>query len=216
LGQINNIRVIILVLCFALTSFIIYQDSPSKVVSKKVSLNQALSDIKGWKRKGLSPLDKNIIEALKLDDYINQNYTSDFGSIFLYIGHYFTSKNVGAAHDPLVCFPGQGWQLIDKQKGKLDLNHDADKTISYSMMTAKHGQQKELVVYWFQSYKETSPDTLSQKITTLWEKVLDHGEDNAFVRITTPIGNRSISECKETIFKFIRAFYPVFLNYIEE
>ena len=81
-------------------------------------------------------------------------------------------------------------------------------------MIAQRGQQKELIIYWFQSYDQTNLDTLSQKISSLWGKILNNREDNAFVRITVSIGDRPVEECKEVAFRFIRAFYPTFLNHI--
>ena len=165
---------------------------------------------------GYTPLDPKIVESLKLDDYANQNYSDGNVTISLYIGYYFTTKKVGAAHDPLVCFPGQGWVVSDTQKDKIVLNPKPADSISYSSMIAHRGLQKELIIYWFQSYDKTNPGTLSQKTTSLYQKVFHHREDNAFVRISTPIEERSLSECSETVFKFIRSFYPIFLNYVKQ
>lgn len=209
-------KIIILIACFALTGIFIYLQPETTASLKKTPLHQALLEIKGWKNFGFSPFDPEIVEALKLDDYVNQQYSNGSSSVFLYIGYYFTTKKVGAAHDPLVCFPGQGWMLSGKEKSKLILDTETGESISYSMMIAHRRQQTELIIYWFQSYDQTSPDTFSQKIASFVNKIYNSGEDNAFVRITMPVGEKSISECRETIFNFIRAFYPVFLNYIKE
>ena len=198
-----------------ITSIFIYSKPSSIAVEKNISLKQALADIHGWGNNGFSPFDQKIVDALELDDYANQSYTNGTDLVSLYIGYYLTTKKVGAAHDPLVCFPGQGWVLSDKQTGELILNPKTNKSISYSSMVAQRGQQKELIIYWFQSYDQTNPDTFSQKITLLWEKNINHREDNAFVRITIPIGEKSISESQEIIFKFIKDFYPVFLEYVK-
>ena len=184
-------------------------------VEKNISLKQALADIHKWENNGFSPFDQKIVDALELDDYVNRSYTKGQDIVSLYIGYYHTTKKVGAAHDPLVCFPGQGWALTDKKSGELILNQETDNSLSYSSMIAQRGLQKELVIYWFQSYDRTNPDTLSQKISSLLGKILNNREDNAFVRITTPIGEKSIYESQETIFKFIKDFYPVFLEYIK-
>jgi EpsI family protein len=209
-------KLIILIICFALTSIFIYQTPASKTVKKQVMLTQALSDIKGWAMRGYTPLDPRIVKSLELDDYVNHNYSNGYDTIALYIGYYFTTKKVGAAHDPLVCFPGQGWVVSDTQKDKIVLNPKPRGSISYSSMMVQRGSQKELIIYWFQSYDQTNPDTFSQKITSLYQKIFRHREDNAFVRVSTPIEERSLSECHEAIFKFIRSFYPVFLNYVKQ
>jgi len=209
-------KLVILILCFALTSILIYQHPSSKAVSKQVPLTQALSDIDGWAMKGYTPLGPKIVKALELDDYANQNYSDGNDTISLYIGYYFTTKKVRAAHDPLVCFPGQGWVVSDTQKDKIVLNPEPKNSISYSSMIAQRGLQKELIIYWFQSYDKTNPGTFSQKITSLWQKIFHQREDNAFVRVSISMAEKSLSECQETSFKFIRSFYPVFLDYVKQ
>jgi len=209
-------KLIILILCFVLTSFLIYRTPTSKGVNKQMPLSQALIDITGWTMSGYMPLNPKIVEALKLDDYVNKYYSDGNITISLYIGYYFTTKKVGAAHDPLVCFPGQGWVVSDTQKNKIVLNPKTRYSVSYSSMVAQLGLQKELIVYWFQSYDKTNSDTFSQKITSLYQKIFHHREDNAFVRISVPFGEKSLAECRKAIFEFIQSFYPVFLDYIKQ
>ncbi len=160
------------------------------------------------------PLDPRIAKALELDDYVNQSYFNGHERVFLYIGYYLTTKKVGAAHDPLVCFPGQGWVITNRQKDELTLDSGSGESVSYSTMIAQRGPQKELIIYWFQSYDQTNPDTLSQKITSLWKKLLNQGQDNAFVRISIPLGEKSLSESRQIALKFVQAFYPIFLDFV--
>ncbi len=216
LTTVKPYKLIILIVCFALTSFFIYRTPSSTAVKKQVPLTEALADIKGWSRSGSMPLDLEILKALELDDYVNQYHSNGNDTISLYIGYYLTTKKVGAVHDPLVCFPGQGWVISDRQKGKIVLNSKLMESISYSSMIVQFGSQRQLVIYWFQSYDKTYPGTFSQKLGTLWSKISGKGEDNAFVRISTPIGDKTLPEAHETAFSFIRAFYPVFLQYIKD
>lgn len=216
LSSIKLRKLIILIICLILTSVLIYQSPTSTAVKKQVSLRQAFQNINGWSTSGHSPMDTKIVEALELDDYISQNFSNGNNTISLYIGYYLTTQKVGAAHSPLVCFPGQGWVLSDIKKGNIKLNPGRGESISYSVMTAERGLQKELIIYWFQSYNTTNPDTLSQKISSLYHKIRHHREDNAFVRISTPVQDKPLAECRETILDFIRSFYPVFLNYIKQ
>jgi len=216
LTTVKPTKIIILIICFALTSIVIYRHPSSKAVKKQVQLNQALTDIKGWAVNGYTPLDSNIVKALELDNYVNQGYSNGSDTLFLYIGYYLTAKKVGAAHDPLVCFPGQGWVVTGRQKGRLSLHTNPGDSISYSSMIVQRGMQKELIIYWFQSYDRTNPDTLSQKIHSLWKKLRLQREDNAFVRVSMALEGKSPEDQQEIMFGFIREFYPVFLSYIRQ
>jgi len=200
----------------ALTSIVVYWTPSSEPVRKQVPLTQVLSDIDGWTAAGHIPLDPKIVQGLQLDDYINQNYFAGLKRVSLYIGYYFTTKKVGAAHDPLVCFPGQGWLPSDRTNGKFVLNGSARYSISYSAMAVQRGTEKQLIIYWFQSYDQTNADTFSQKLTSLWKKLICRKEDNAFVRITVPVRQQSLSESRRIALEFIQQFYPVFLDYVKQ
>lgn len=216
MGQVSKARIVIIIAFLLLTGAVIYWQPASGGVEKKERLNQTLSNIDGWKVSGQTPLEKEIVEALQLDDYVFSSFTDGREKVHLYIGYYVTTKKVGAAHDPLVCFPGQGWVLTDKSKGELKLDEGGETVVSYSSMIAQRGRDKELLVYWFQSYGKTSADTFNQKLRSLSAKLRRGGEDNAFVRVSIPMGDRPPAESKKVALEFIKNFYPVFIKYVRD
>ena len=183
---------------------------------KSGPLREVLSDINGWASTGFVPLNPEIVKNLQLDDYVNERFSNGKDIVSLYIGYYLGLEKIGAAHDPLVCFPGQGWELSGIQKGKLSLEPNRCAPIEYSSMEASNGTDREWIVYWFQSYDRATPDTLSQKLTSLWQKMLHQREDSAFVRLSMSLGNRSTEESRQPLFDFVRSFYPGFLAYVRE
>ena len=215
LEKLHHNKIIILIICLTLISTLIYWQPSSKAVEKKIPLSHALSDIRGWKSDDSTPLDPKIVKSLKLDDYINQTYSNGNDTVSLYIGYYLTTKKVGAAHSPLVCFPGQGWILSKFKKGEINLNPELDKSVSYATMMGEKSTEKVLIIYWFQSCDKTNSNTLSQKLTIFWEKISGHGEDNAFVQVSVPIKEQSKQKAFITGANFIKAFYPTFLEYIK-
>ena len=209
-------KVIVLALLLGLTSFLIYWAPASKAVKKNKPLSQALLDIEGWHSNGLVPLGQELVKGLELDEYANQNYSNGRETVFLYIGYYLSKKKLGAAHDPLVCFPGQGWVVSDKKEDKVILDTDRNSSVSYSSLIVQKGLQRELILYWFQSYDRTASNTFSQKTISLRQRILRQGEDNAFVRISIPVGDKSLDESRKIITQFIQSFYPVFLKYVTD
>ena len=213
MGHVSRPKIILVVLCFVITSILIYRGAGVNAAHKQTSLLGALADIKGWRSSELIRLDRKIIDALHLDEYVNYNFSNGAETVSLYIGYYLTSKKVSAAHSPLVCFPGQGWVLSDSSEKTLRIGPDK---INLKLMVATIGQRKELLIYWFQAYDKTSPGTFLQKINTLWAKFLKGREDNAFVRVTVPMNGESIDKPYRTGVKFIESFYPRFLEYVKE
>ncbi len=215
LGQISNKKIITVVVIFLLTSVFLYSKPKSVLSVKQRTLNEALVNIHGWKAGPPLPFDKKIVESLALDDYLNRMFVKGDQAVNLYIGYYMTSKKVGAAHDPLVCFPGQGWVISDRNTDRIKIG----KKLAVSCSTMKVEQDeanKQMILYWFQSYDTSNSNTLSQKIAAIMQKLAGKKEDNAFVRITCSTHETSEAKCIETMQEFTRDFYPVFLNYIHE
>ena len=213
MGQSSLRKIIILTLCFVLTSVFVYWKAPSIAAEKQIPLRQVLASINGWNSNGFSPFDQKIVDALELDDYANQSYTKGQDIVSLYIGYYLTTKKVGAAHSPLVCFPGQGWIISDAEKKIIKAGKNNINCIS---MVITKGKRKELILYWFQAYDKTTPGTLLQKIYTLWAKFRYNREDNAFVRVSVAIENQLKDKAFNNGEKFIKSFYPHFLQYVKE
>lgn len=217
MGHTGNKKIIIVIILFLLTTLFVYGKPEPKRSIKNRSLNEALAKVDGWKAGANVPFDKTVLETLALDDYLNRVYTKEGKSVSLYIGYYLTSGKVGAAHDPLVCFPGQGWDVSDRKTGTIKIDEGADLAVSYSVMKVNRGEgDNQIILYWFQAYQAANSNTLLQKMTTMMQKFTDANEDNAFVRLTCSIADKSESECIETMKDFTRAFYPVFLEYIRE
>lgn len=214
--KINRIYLFCLIFCLVFVWVILqYQPKPLKV-NRTITLQEKLKNIQGWLNHQPYEIDEKIVQALFLDEYFNQSFSHDNQIVSLYIGYYQTAGKVGAAHDPMVCFPGQGWILSKKSTGIINFDEPGIKPVSYSMMIAAQGDSEQLVLYWFQAYDKANADTLSQKITTLWNRIQGQGEDNAFVRIIIPMDDRSIEENRKIILNFVQSFYPSFLDYITQ
>jgi len=210
----NFTKIVILIVCFVAAAAFVQSRPDANIAVKKRQLQDALANIPEWNRVGSSPLDDRIVQVLELDDYVSQNYSNGNHEISLYIGYYLSTKKVGAAHDPLVCMPGQGWTVLDEGKGEVVLENQNRERISYSSMMLQKGGARQLVVYWFQAYDTPAPSTFKQKLFLLYRKLLTGREDNAFVRISTFLDQNSIDESYRSIFQFVGSFYPDFMNYV--
>lgn len=212
-APISKRRILVVVVCL-LTAGALGSWRPQIVPAKKgTPLAQTLGNIDGWRDSGVLPLDPKILKELRLDDYANNYFSNGGDRVSLYIGYYLTSKEVGAAHSPLVCFPGQGWLLSDFEKRTVRVGENG---VHLMAIKAATPQTKELLLYWFQAYERTSPSTFWQKLYVLLSKYAHKREDNAFVRVTVPMDKMSKNEAYEVGVRFIEAFYPVFLDYVRQ
>jgi EpsI family protein len=185
-----------------------------QIPSNRPMLGQTFLDVQTWTGRASLPIDEAIINELKLDDYLFRTYTDNIIPVTLYIGYYQTAAKVGAAHDPLVCFQGQGWKITSRGKGQHRIAQAEELVIDYATIETERENSRELIVYWFQTADGTSNNTFSQKLKIIWQRLTGSDETNAFVRINAPIVEASKTDVRQAIFSFIDQFYPQFQNYI--
>jgi EpsI family protein len=183
-------------------------------VTAKEPLRQACAEMRTWRLVANNALDARIADELNLDDYLFSTFGKGRVLINLYIGYYRTAGKVGAAHDPLVCFQGQGWRIDGQESGEYMLAGNRNLKISYSSMIAERQDERQLVIYWFQGNGKAVATTSVQKLVTLLDKLSGKGEENAFVRISAPIGDDSREAVQQRLFDFIEEFYPGFHRYV--
>lgn len=211
--RVGNTRIVIVIICFALAGGLSFRQAASRTSVKRIPLSEAFSAFQGWHGSGPMILDRKIVQALDLDDYLDQNYSNGNKTISLYIGYYSAIKKVGAAHSPLVCFPGQGWLISNAGTRSIKVN---DHKVDLASMTITRSGDRQLILYWFQAFDRTSAGTFLQKVYTFWSKMIRSREDNAFVRVSVPLEGQSLDEAYADGKSFIMAFYPRFLAYMKD
>jgi EpsI family protein len=211
--KVSTVQIVVLLLCLILTGLLVYMRPMGNIEEKSLALETEVLKLRDRYKITNNRLSPRVIEELKLDDYIFQTYTRNGGAVTLYVGYYFSGKKVGAAHDPQVCYPGQGWKLSNKEKGTYELKNG--EKVDYSSIIAAQGGSKDLIFYWFQVNDKTADNTLFQKMILLQNKILQQGENNAFVRVSTSLNEESIHLAQKRILDFMEDFYPIFLEYIE-
>lgn len=216
MGYPNRVKVIFVVSCLLLTGILLHTRLEAPTVVKSTALQDTLISFGKWKRLNEVPLDLNIQEALRLDDYLYRRYTDGSNVVVLYIGYYYTTSKVGAAHDPLVCFPGQGWILSNRDSRKINLFSGQKKySVDYAVMQATIREQKDALLYWFQAQDKAASDTLSQKALLFWQKISIGREENAFVRLSLDMQGKSYEQTISILNGFVESFYPDFHQYVQ-
>lgn len=205
------VTAVIAILLF-FTSFLTNRDFENRSIGKKIKLSNIVHNIDDWSFIDYIPLDVAIQNELKLDDFLYARFHKDRYIVSLYVGYYFNHSNIGAAHDPLVCFPGQGWVLTEKGRGTAQVPGFGE-SIEYSTMKATRGSQKEQLLYWFQVADGAVADTVQQKIESVKYKFQGKSGQNAFVRITCPVQEEQ-GDCLASLREFAVDFYPYFQRYI--
>lgn len=211
-SRILKIFLIILVLGVT-TTFGFIADNRSASLQAQDSLVHTFSHLSDWPGVFSISLSEGIVRELMLDDYLFRSFGQESNPVTLYIGYYQSAGKVGAAHDPLVCFQGQGWRISDRHKASYQLP-DGSHQISYASLVAERLGHRELLIYWFQAGDKTASSTFAQKLRMIWLKLTGGTMNNAFVRISAPLHNDDPENVKEKILLFVNEFYPKFYAYV--
>jgi EpsI family protein len=194
MGNKIEIKLFILSILFLFTcAFIYWPTEPLKTV-KKTDLGHYLEYIDGYRTLRRIDLADNAFQMLKLDDYAYYDYMGELGKVNLYIGYYYTANKAYASHSPLICYPSQGWK-IDKRPITSTLEAGRYK-INLEEVITSYGQEKELVLYWYQTYQNTNTQVYKNKIDMAVNKIKHNDEQHGFVRVSTPIADSSYDEAK--------------------
>ncbi len=212
MGSKINRKLLVLSMVFLVTSVFVYTRNDTVPLSKP-PIKQFLENIENYKTVRQVQLADNSLEMLKLDDHLYADYEGPNGKVNLYIGYYYTANKAYAAHSPLVCYPSQGWKIEGKPSHHT-LNA-GDHQIYYDEIITSQTNEKELVLYWYQAHHQTNTQIVQNKIDMGYNKLMNNGEQHAFVRVSVPLDNVEYNLAKQSAINFIEAFYPLFINFVD-
>ncbi len=202
----------VLFFCVGLISFTSQKSANPQ--PKKYKLADFPNDLNGWIGRD-SPVPEKVVEALKLDDLLSKFYQKRDQKVGVYIGYYYDSKKVGALHSPLVCFPGQGWDLFNDQSIKLRVGPQGKHLLNIRTMIARKGDMQELVLFWYQAYDKALSRTIYQKLTVARNKIFQNKGDSAFMRVMVPLDSDGENKALSTAKEFLEDYYPEFITFVK-
>jgi EpsI family protein len=208
-----EVKLIVIICIFLVTIGLVYSYSKPAETIIKPSLVNHFGHVDGYRIVQKLALDEKAVGMLELDDYIYANYQRVNSIINLYIGYYFTADKAYSAHSPLICYPSQGWEIV---QGPSPLEIKVSPyPIHCDLIVTSYGDKSEIVLYWYQAGQYTNTKVYQNKIDLGYNKLLKNDEQHGFIRISVPIQGTSLETARNNAIDFIRAFYPTFIEYIQ-
>jgi len=168
----------------------------------------------GWKAE--------TVTAIGAEDWLLRRYQDPSGStVWLYVGfHAGISFGGSSPHSPLLCYPGQGWVVIDSTTVPVPLAEGSP--IRVNSLLVQKGLEQRLVLYWFQWGEEvTTEDGAGDYMAKLrWLVGLPFAmreearTDRSLVRVSTSVGigpEQSLAAGTD----FIQAMFPLLAQHFE-
>lgn len=170
-----------------------------------------------WFGKGI-PLEKEIVEALKLTDYVNVNYAKldDRMPVNLYAAYYASQRKGEAVHSPRSCIPGGGWQIESvKRQTVSDVTRADGQPLEVNRVIIAKGPVRQVVYYWFAQRGRNLTNEYLVKWYLFWDGMTRNRTDGALVRLVTPVRpNEDTSVADKRLVSLLKTIYPKIGRYI--
>jgi exosortase D (VPLPA-CTERM-specific) len=144
--------------------------------------------INGWRGSSFA-LEKQYIDALRFDDYVLADYSSEKEQpVNFYAAYYRSQKKGQSAHSPQSCLPGGGWEIASLTHMELPLSSAMIQPLRFNRAVIQKGDQKQIVLYWFKQRDRNLTDEYLVKLYLLWDAFARQRTDGALVRLASLVG----------------------------
>jgi EpsI family protein len=118
------------------------------------------------------------------DAYLLRLYSGAPGApVWAYVAFY-TGAGSSGAHDPTVCYPAQGWDVVGLRERALAL--PGGDMLHARFLAATQGPSEELVLYWFQPAERWPQSSHFEPLLRAVDGLLGRSR-YAFVRLSTRV-----------------------------
>jgi EpsI family protein len=168
-----------------------------------------------WQAKASSNLDPEIVNFLKVNDYVLQSYRDTDGrQVWLYVGYWATQRKGAQIHSPQNCLPGNGWEPIEASLLTVVLPAPYA-PITVNRYLIQKDREQQVVLYWYQSQGKAVAGELAAKVDMVRSAILRNRTDGALVRVSAPaIGG--VADTTDSLVRYVQKLYPILVEYLPE
>jgi EpsI family protein len=193
---------------------LLYSSIRPEYIPTSRPLDQVPHQFNSWIMTQESQVDAETQEVLKADDTLNRVYrnVSTGADVSLFVASFRTQRNGKAPHSPKNCMPGAGWTQMSSESYPIDAGVGAPIVVNRYVIV--HGQERELVLYWYQSRDRVVADEFRAKYWVVADAIRLNRTDTALVRVIVPIVNNNEDAATKIGRDFIRSFFTTLKQYL--
>jgi EpsI family protein len=140
--------------------------------------------IGSWSLAAEHSLSGGELDMLAPDAYLARRYDWAGLPIWVYIAMYGGQRSDGkGAHDPLICYPAQGWEVVSTRRVKVPL--PGGESFVGNLAVVQQGRAEQVVLYWFQPADRWAGRQSLEQLARIWDAISGRPQF-AFVRLAIP------------------------------
>jgi EpsI family protein len=147
-------------------------------------LSSIPKSFEGWKSADQA-FPTEVLENLRVDEYLMRRFTKGYDSVWLYIGYYKSQKEGAMPHSPRQCYPGSGFNPIKNDVVSIPVKYSGVRELRPNRYVFAKGAEREIVIYWYQSRGRIIANEYAEKLYLIRDAILRNRSDGALVRFST-------------------------------
>ncbi len=159
------------------------------------------TELNGWRSVDLA-IDEAVSDILAADHNVQRAYLHPLGyQIFVYVGYYGTERGGTPEHTPDICYPAQGWQIVESMiqraggQGGFDLRE----------FVVEQAGERRLVHYWYRTGSQSGlTSVVGLRLRHVVDRMTENRGDGALVRLSTPLDSSNIASARTRLFSMDR------------
>ena len=187
--------------------------SRSELASPVAPLQNFPAAFGSWRLYQDVPVEKEVEDVLKADDTLNRVYvdSSRGAQAILFIAYFKTQRTGAEPHSPKNCLPGTGWEPVETGRQTIDAP-GWNTPISINRYVAEHGDDKSVVLYWYQTHNRIIASEYWAKFWLVVDSIRYRRSDTSLVKVVVPVRDNNIGAATAMGVQFIQALFPSLLG----
>ena len=171
--------------------------------------------LSGWTSRDVK-YDKSILDVLDPDITIFKQYQDKTHiPVTMFIAYYNSAEKSDLSHSPIVCFTGQGWEIISSSQKSIPVGILDETILNINRIEQKYLDTYMVSYHWYQTAHSSFRSRGAQKISLLIDKLTEKKENNAFIRLTIQGSSKiDVENAENLLERFIKDFYPTLKDFL--
>ena len=193
-------------------TFLLLASIRPEVIPSSRPLAEVPKMVGDWNMVREYPIEPEVQEVLKADDTLNRMYVKANRGISLFVAAFRSQRNGKAPHSPKNCLPGSGWLPVST--GETSIEVGAGQSINVNRYVISYGEERSLVLYWYQSRDRVVAGELQAKLYVMYDAMRLNRTDTALVRVIVPVVNKDDVAAEKEAAEFVKTFYGTVTRYL--
>jgi len=204
----------ILTVVLVIQAALFYASSRAENIPSMRPLHDFPRQLSGWMMLQEGYVHDETQAILKADDTLTRTYGNPKFQVApsFFVAFFKTQRTGKAPHSPKNCLPGSGWER--EREDYLDVTIPGmAEPIRVNRYIVSKGEQKSLVLYWYQTQNRVVANEYKAKIMTVGDAIRYNRTDTALVRVVVPVMGNEAAAQQEAV-DFVQSFFIPLRKYL--